>query len=71
MTARRWDIPSLVVLVGILFLLSIAVGRVTLSWDVWSAQDAVSRAILVELRLPRALLGVLIGAALGIAGASM
>jgi iron complex transport system permease protein len=61
----------MVVLVGVLFLLSIAVGRVTLSWDVWSAQDAVSRAILVELRLPRALLGLLIGAALGIAGAAM
>lgn len=71
MTARRWVMPSLMVLVGVLFLLSIAVGRVTLSWDVWSAQDVVSRAILIELRLPRALLGLLIGAALGIAGAAM
>lgn len=71
MTAQRWAIPSLVVLVGILFVLSIAVGRVTLSWDVWSAQDVTSRAILFELRLPRALLGLLIGAALGIAGAAM
>ncbi len=71
MTAQRWAIPFLVVLVGILFVLSIAVGRITLSWDVWSAQDVVSRAILIELRLPRALLGLLIGAALGIAGAAM
>lgn len=71
MTVQRWAIPSLVVLVGILFVLSIAVGRVTLSWDVWSAQDVVSRAILFELRLPRALLGLLIGAGLGIAGAAM
>lgn len=71
MTARRWAIPSLIVLVGMLFVLSIAVGRVTLSWDVWSAQDAVSRAILVELRLPRALLGLMVGGSLGLAGAAM
>jgi iron complex transport system permease protein len=69
--ARRWAIPALIVAVVILALLSIAVGRVTLSWDVWSAQDAVSRAILVELRLPRAILGVLVGAALGLGGAAM
>lgn len=71
MTARRWAMPALIILVGILFVLSIAVGRVTLTWDVWSAQDAVSRAILVELRLPRALLGLLVGASLGLAGAAM
>lgn len=71
MNSRRWVIPALLVVVGILVVLSIAVGRVTLTWDVWSAQDAVSRAILVELRLPRAILGVLVGASLGLAGAAM
>jgi iron complex transport system permease protein len=71
MTARRWAMPALMVLVGTLFVLSIAVGRVTLTWDVWAAQDAVSRVILVELRLPRAILGVLVGASLGLAGAAM
>jgi iron complex transport system permease protein len=71
MTARRWAMPGLVILVGILFVLSIAVGRVTLTWDMWVTQDAVSRAILVELRLPRAILGVLVGASLGLAGAAM
>lgn len=71
MTARRWAIPSLLVLVAILFVLSIVVGRVTLNWDVWSAQDAISRTILVELRLPRALLGLLVGGSLGLAGAAM
>jgi iron complex transport system permease protein len=70
-TNRRWVIPFLLGLVGILTVLSIAVGRVTLTWDVWSAQDAVSRAILIELRLPRAILGVLVGASLGLAGAAM
>src|SRR5690606_20883561 len=70
-TAHRWAIPSLIALVIVLTLLSIAVGRVTLSWDLWSTQDAVSRAILIELRLPRAILGLLVGAALGMAGAAM
>lgn len=71
MTTRRWVMPTLLVVVAILTVLSIAVGRVTLTWNVWAAQDAVSRAILVELRLPRALLGVLVGASLGLAGAAM
>jgi iron complex transport system permease protein len=71
MTARPGAIPILIVVVGLLFVLSIAVGRVTLTWDVWAAQDVVSRVILVELRLPRAILGVLVGASLGLAGAAM
>jgi iron complex transport system permease protein len=69
--ARRWAIPALIVLVAILTVLSIAVGHVTLTWDKWFAQDVVSRVILVELRLPRAALGVLVGAALGLGGAAM
>ncbi|GFE88759.1 FecCD family ABC transporter permease [Steroidobacter agaridevorans] len=71
MTSRRWAVPSLLALVVVLAILSIAVGRVTLTWDMWKAQDAVSRAILLELRLPRAILGVLVGASLGLAGAAM
>lgn len=71
MTSRRWAIPALLALVVVLAILSIAVGRVTLTWDMWKAQDAVSRAILIELRLPRAILGVLVGASFGLAGAAM
>lgn len=71
MSSRRWAIPALCALVVVLAILSIAVGRVTLTWDMWKAQDAVSRAILIELRLPRAILGVLVGASLGLAGAAM
>lgn len=71
MTSRRWAIPALLALVVVLAILSIAVGRVTLTWEMWKAQDAVSRAILVELRLPRAILGILVGASLGLAGAAM
>jgi iron complex transport system permease protein len=69
--ARRWINPMLIGLVAVLTVLSIVVGRVTLNWDLWSAQDAISRNILIELRLPRALLGIFVGAALGLAGAAL
>lgn len=68
---RRWTTPALLLLVVALALASVLVGKVTLTWDIWSRQDPVSRVILLELRLPRALLGLLIGASLGLAGAAM
>ena len=71
MTTRRWVMPSLLVLVALLAVASIAVGRIVLDWNVWASQDAIGRTILLELRLPRALLGVAIGAALGLAGAAL
>lgn len=69
--AQRWMTPALMALVLVLAIGSVLIGKITLTWDVWSHQDEVSRAILLELRVPRALLGVLIGAALGLAGAAM
>jgi len=71
MTAQRWIMPALVASVLLLAIASIAVGRVVLGWNVWLDQDAIGRTILLELRLPRALLGVVIGAALGLAGAAL
>src|SRR4051812_6484713 len=50
---------------------SLLVGKITLTWNVLSQQDPITRIIFVELRLPRALLGALVGAALGLAGAAM
>jgi iron complex transport system permease protein len=70
-TKGRWLIPSLLVLVAVLACISIAVGKVNIGWDVWSRQDDIGRAILVELRLPRTILGIVIGAALGLAGAAL
>lgn len=69
--ANRRLIPALLLLVVLLALVSIAVGKITLGWDSWSDRDAVTRTILLELRLPRTLLGILVGAALGLAGAAM
>ena len=62
---------GLVLLVIGLTAASLLVGKITLSWSLLSQQDPITRTIFMELRLPRALLGALIGAALGLAGAAM
>lgn len=69
--SARWLVPALLILVAVLTITSIMVGKIMLSWSAWSSQDAVTRAILFELRVPRALLAILIGGALGLAGAAM
>lgn len=61
----------LVLLMFALMATSLLVGKITLGWNVLSQQDPITRLIFLELRLPRALLGALIGAALGLAGATM
>ena len=63
-------------LVVVLFAISIAVGYAPLDLRLALADALAGRAtpdamILVELRLPRALLGVLVGASLGLAGAAL
>lgn len=62
---------GLLLLVVALAAASLLVGKITLNWSVLSQQDSITRIIFMELRLPRALLGALIGAALGLAGAAM
>jgi iron complex transport system permease protein len=59
-------------LVALLFTaaLSVVSGKVWLPWDAWTAADPRS-IIIVELRLPRTALALLIGGALGLAGAVM
>ena len=71
MTARRWIMPALLTLVVAAHdrLDCRRAHRARLERMV--DQDAISRTILLELRLPRALLGVVVGAALGLAGAAM
>jgi iron complex transport system permease protein len=50
--------------------LSVAAGKVWVPWDAWTAADPRS-IIMVELRLPRTVLALLVGAALGLSGAVM
>ena len=74
--ARPWLLVLLLLLAIMGGLASLLVGPSGLSLGVlWSGLagdgDPVVRAIVLELRLPRALLGLLIGAMLGVGGAAM
>ncbi len=63
---------NLLLLVGMVLVaaLSVASGKVWVPLDAWTAADPRS-IIMVELRLPRTLLALLVGAALGLSGAVM
>jgi iron complex transport system permease protein len=58
----------LAVLTVALFVLSLMAGKQWIPFDAWLGNDP-RWAIVAELRLPRAVLGVLLGAALGLSGA--
>lgn len=73
---RRWLWPGLILSVLLATLLSVGVGSAAIPIDhVWSALlgrgDPVEQAIVGELRLPRAILGLAVGGMLGLAGASL
>ncbi len=63
---------TMLLAVGVLLaaILSVAAGKVWVPLDAWTAADPRS-IIIVELRLPRALLALAVGAALGMSGAAM
>ncbi|QBM77608.1 iron ABC transporter permease [Sphingomonas sp. AAP5] len=78
MPARNavWLLPLLLALAIVAGIASLLVGPAQLSLAaLWAALtghgDPIVRAILFQLRLPRALLGLLVGAMLGMGGASM
>ncbi|MGE3302866.1 MAG: FecCD family ABC transporter permease [Hyphomonadaceae bacterium] len=62
---------ALTAVVALLFALSLTVGKVWVPLSAWGAHADPRWAIVFELRLPRAILAVLIGAALGLSGAAM
>ena len=65
-------IAGLALLVAVLAGLSLMAGRVWVPWSAWTSWGADPRwAIIFELRVPRTLLGVLVGAALGATGAAL
>lgn len=64
--ARR--LIALAALTVLLFALSLGAGKVWVSPALWFGSDPLAR-IILELRLPRALLGLLLGASLGLSGA--
>jgi iron complex transport system permease protein len=77
---ERWRyavcVGTLAVLTLVLFVVSLAVGYAPFDLgqalrDVVGGQPTLASLVLIELRLPRALLGVLVGFSLGITGAAM
>ncbi|WP_448583056.1 FecCD family ABC transporter permease [Thermaurantiacus sp.] len=70
MPADRRIIPGLVVALLVAGLTSLMVGKVHVSPADWFSGD-VQSLIIAELRLPRLVLGLMIGASLGLAGAVM
>lgn len=75
-SARRWLVPALALLVAGLFVLSLGVGPVKLSpaevLGALAGDASHAHAVIVrEIRLPRAILALAIGAMLGLAGAAM
>ena len=78
MTARRHPllVPALLILLVGAAMGSVLLGAVAISpariWAVLTGGgDAVARAIIIDLRLPRMLLGLLVGAMLGLSGAAL
>ena len=66
--------PGLALLCAVLVVVSAAIGETFDLAGLWRAvldEASLERAILLELRVPRTLLGVLVGASLGLAGAVM
>lgn len=73
---RALLLPALCALVAVLFVVSLGVGPVhlapgTVAAAVFAGPDDPARIIVTEIRLPRALLAIMIGAMLGLGGAAM
>ncbi len=62
---------GLIALIILLVLASLAAGRVWVPVPLWFAHNDPRGAIVLGLRLPRAMLGVLVGGALGLSGAAL
>lgn len=70
--SKRGLTIGVLMLLGVLFCaISMMAGRVWVPLSAWTEVSDPRWAIIFELRLPRTILGVLVGAALGMAGAAM
>ena len=69
-------ISSLSLVVGILFVLSLVTGPAAISFldslnALFTGRAGAASIVMQEIRLPRAILGLLIGASLGLSGAAL
>lgn len=73
--SRRLLIAILLILCAVAACASLMLGPVSLGSDrliaAWQGQDETARTIIAELRLPRTLIGVIVGAILGASGAAL
>jgi iron complex transport system permease protein len=69
--ARRPTLVVLAIAAIVLAAVSLLVGKVWIPLGVWGDAADPLRPILIELRLPRTLLALVVGAALGVSGAAM
>ncbi len=71
----RWVLPAAILLLATAALLSLGIGDVRLSpariWAGLLDRDSMASTVIWQIRLPRVLVGVLVGAALGAAGLIM
>ncbi|MBL8550897.1 MAG: iron ABC transporter permease [Hyphomonadaceae bacterium] len=68
---RAWVWPVLIAAPIVLAALSLMVGKAATPLSAWIDHDDPRWAIIFELRAPRAILAILVGGALGLAGAAM
>lgn len=71
MRVRPFMIPILIGLVLGLVLISLSAGKVWVPLSLWFRPDDPLSAIILDLRLPRTLLGLAVGASLGMSGAAL
>ena len=75
MRAPRLALPGAALLLGLLFVAALGVGDLPLSlsriWEGLRGRDELAHTILVQIRLPRALVGMSVGAALAASGTVM
>jgi iron complex transport system permease protein len=62
---------ALLALVAVLFFASLCAGRVWAPWSAWLSHEDPRWAIVFGLRLPRTILAILVGGALGLSGAAL
>ncbi|QTL03656.1 iron ABC transporter permease [Aquabacter sp. L1I39] len=76
LSPHGWLVAGLALLVAGLFAVSVALGYAPLDWpralaDLFAGRDSIPALVLVELRLPRAILAATVGFSLGLTGAAM
>ena len=45
MSARRWLLPALLALTLFLALVSVLLGKMSLTWDMWESDDPITRMV--------------------------